>query len=167
MTPVTVSMQDFLRTGEFGPVRLGLTRDQLRGYLGAPEDWGPTPKAERYAQIWKYGDIEFHSHFKEDALVSLFADHVGTLRGGRAIDLDPWVLNGDALVGQVLKSLTLAQIPYQRIPWALDDDTERYLVGAGVELLFWDETKHLFCAEGVSSLARPGMRFHGFSYRGR
>ena len=162
-------MQDFLRTGELGPVHLGLTRDQLRGYLGAPEDWGPAPKSERYAQIWKYGDIEFHFHFKEDALVSLFADHVGTLRGGRAIDLDPWVLNGDALVEQVLESLALAQIPCQRIPWPFDDGTKRYLVGVGVELLFWDETQGVFefGVEGPSPLARPGMRFHGFSYRGR
>ena len=162
MPQVVVSMLDFLRTGEFGPVRLGISRAQLRGHLGEPEEWGPAPKAKHHAGIWKYGDIEFH--FNGDALWLIFADHVEQLHGGRAIDLDPWILGGAASVEQVLESLTAAHIPYQRIVWTLDDDTERLLVGAGVELLFLDETQHMFCDEGVSPLARPGMTFHGFSY---
>lgn len=167
MTKVNVSMQDFLRTGEFGPVRLGLSRRQLRGLLGEPEDWGVFPRAKHNATIWKYGDIEFHFHFREDALVGVFADGVEELRGGGAIDLDPWVLNGHALVEQVLGELAAANISCQRIPWTHDDATERFLVGAGVELLFLDETQHMFYDEGVSPPAKPGMTFDGFSYRDR
>ncbi len=160
-------MQDFLRSGEFGPIRLGISRDQLRGHLGNPEDWGPFPKSERRATIWKFGDIEFHFHFKEDALVGIFADGVEKLRGGGAINLDPWVFNGGVLVEQVLESLAEANIPYQRIHQDLDDNTERFQVGGGVELLFLDETQHMFCEKGVSPLARPGMIFDGFSYHSR
>lgn len=160
-------MQDFLRTGEFGPVRLGISRAQLRGHLGEPENWGPFPRAKHNATIWKYGDIEFHFHFREDALVGIFADGVEDLQGGEAIDLDPWVLNGAALEEQVLEELAAANISCQRSPWAHDDATERFRVGAGVELLFLDETQHMFRDEGVSPLARPGMTFHGFSYSGR
>lgn len=173
MTQIIVSMQDFLRSGEFGPIRLGISRDQLRGHLGDPEDWGPFPKSERHATIWKYGDIEFH--FNEDTLWLIFADNVEKLRGGRAIDLDPWVLNGGALVGQVLECLAAARIPHPRIDWPLNDNTERFLVGGGVELLFLDETQHIFefDSEGPlpisrpSPLARPGMTFDGFSYSSR
>jgi hypothetical protein len=81
--------------------------------------------------------------------------------------LDPWTLNGDASVEQVLKDLEEAHIPCQRIQWALDDATERFRVGAGVELLFLDETQHMFDSDGVSPLARPGMTFDGFSYSAR
>jgi len=165
MPKVSVSMQDFLRTGEFGPVRLGISRRQLRDHLGEPENWGPAPRAKHNASIWKYGDIEFH--FNGDTLWLIFADDVENLHGGRAIDLDPWVLDGGALEEQVLKDLAAADISYQRIPWTLDDATERFLVGAGVELLFLDETQHMFCDEGVSPFARPGMTFGGFSYRSR
>lgn len=130
-------MLALLRIGEFGPIRLGISRDQLRGHLGEPEDWGPAPKAKHHATIWKYGDIEFHFHFKEDALVRIFADGVGKLRGGRAIDLDPWILDGAALVGQVLEGLAAAKISYQRIPWAHDDATQRFRVGAGWNCCSW------------------------------
>ena len=155
-------MQDFLRTGAFGPIRLGISRRHLRGHLGEPEDWGPTPRAKHNAGIWKYGDIEFH--FNGDVLWLIFADNVEKMQGGRAIDLDPWVLDGGALVGHILESLAAAYIPYQPMPWALDDATERFLGGAGVELLFLDETQYMFCNERVSPLARPGMTFGGFSY---
>lgn len=167
MPKVSVSMRDFLRTGEFGPVRLGISRRQLRGHFGEPEDWVPAPRAKHNAGIWKYGDIEFHFHFREDTLVRIFADAVEELRGGRAIELDPWVFNGAASTKQVLESLAAAHIPYERVLWAHEDATERCRAGAGVELLFLDETQHLFCDEGVSPFARPGMTFDGFSYGGR
>ena len=165
MPKVSVSMQGFLRTGEFGPVRLGISRRQLRGHLGEPEDWGPAPKAKHNAGIWKYGEIEFH--FNGDTLWLIFADGVEELSGGGAIDLDPWVLNGGALEEQVLEALAAADISCQRTPWPHEDATERFRVGAGVELLFLDETQHLFCDEGISPRAKPGMTFDGFSYRGR
>ena len=165
MTKITVSMQDFLRTGEFGPVRLGMLRGQIRSLLGEPEDWGPSPRAKHNVGIWKYGDIEFH--FNEDVLWLLFADDIGTLDGGKAIDFDPWVLSGAASAESVLVDLEAAGISCQRIPWSFDDGTERYHVGAGIELLFLDESQHLFCTEGASPNAKPGMTFDSFSYRDR
>ena len=165
MTTASVSMQDFLRTGEFGPVCLGFSRRQLRGHLGEPEDWGPAPRAMHNAGIWKYGDIEFH--FSGDALWLISVDDVKTLYGGTAIDLDPWILDGGTSAEQVLEGLAAANIAYERISWAHEDATERFRVGAGVQLLFLDETQHMFCDEGVSPLARPGMTFDGFSYSSR
>ena len=165
MPQISVSMQDFLRTGEFGPIKLGISHTELQGYLGDPKNWGPYPKAKQHAGIWKYGDIEFHFHFKEDALVGIFSDHVETLNGGNAINLDPWIFHGGLLAFDALERLAAA-ISYERIHWTLDDDTERYWVGAGVELLFADETKHLFCDHGIPPEARPGMTFDGFSFHG-
>ncbi len=167
MTKITVSMQDFLRTGEFGPVRLEMSRGQLRGQLGEPEGWGPTPRAKHNAGIWKYGDIEFYFHHKADTLVMIFADHVGELKGGKAIDLDPWVFNGALTVKQVLRHLEEAHISCQRIDWKFDNSTERFRVGVGVELIFWDVNQYSSNEEELPSLAPMDMTFNGFSYRGR
>lgn len=165
---ITVSMLDFLRTGQFGPVHLGISRDQLRDYLGEPEAWSlgssrhPTRTPAR-AAVWKYGDVEFH--FNGNTLVLIFADHVRILKGGEAIDLNPWVLSGKATVKQVLSDLEAAQISCQRIDWKFDSTTERFRFGAGVELLFWDEVQHSANNEELPPLAPADMTFHGFSYR--
>ncbi len=164
MTKITVSMQDFLRTGEFGPVRLGMSRGQIRGLLGEPEEWGPSPRAKHNAGIWKYGDIEFYFHHKEDTLVTIFADHVEELKGGRAIDIDPWIFKGSATVRHVLRDLEDADIAFQRIDWKADDTTERFQVGAGVDLLFWDEVQYGPNEDDLSTLARLDMTFCGFSH---
>ena len=158
-------MQDFLQTGEFGPIRLGLSRRQLRSRLGEPEAWGPAPRAKHNAGIWKYGDVEFH--FNGDMLWLIFADHVTTLKGGRAIDLDPWVLNGNATINQALSDLEESHIPFQRIDWKFDDTTERFRVGVGVELIFWDKNQYGPHDDDLPTLARPDMTFCGFSYSAR
>lgn len=164
MTKITVSMQDFLRTGEFGPVHLGMSRGQLRGLLGEPENWGPSP-AKHNAVIWKYGDIEFY--LNEDLLWYISANNGTTLKGGRSIDLDPWVLNGDATVGQALRDLEDAYISCQRIDWKVDDTTERFMVGAGIELRFWDANQYGPNYDDLPTLAPADMTFSGFSYSAR
>jgi hypothetical protein len=164
MSKIAVSMQDFLRTGEFGVVSLGLTRRQLRGCLGEPEQWGPAPRAKHNAGVWKYGDIEFFFHFREDVLVGIFADNIKTLNGGSTIDLEPWVLNSSLTVKQALREFEDAGIPCERIEWKLNDGTERFRVGAGVELVFWDEAQPSFNDEDMMPLAPAHMTFHGLSY---
>ncbi len=89
-------MQDFLRTGAFGSINLGISRDDLWSHLGEPENWSLGPgkrSAASRAAIWKYVDVEFH--FSEDRLLLVFADHVERLDGGRAINVGLWILNGE------------------------------------------------------------------------
>ena len=163
MSKIAASMLAFLRTGEFGPIKLGISRAELQDCLGEPKNWGPAKKAKQNAEIWKYGDVEFYFD-DSDTLWMIFADHIENLRGGSAIEIDPWIFHGGLLAAAALDSFSAAAIPYERIHETLDDDTERYRVGAGVELIFADETKSMFCEEGVSPDARPGMTFNGFSY---
>ena len=115
------------------------------------------------AGIWKYGDIEFH--FSKDTLWLIFTDHVSTLKGGGAINLDPWVLNSNLTVKQALREFEDAGIPCQRIDWTLDDDTERFRVGAGVELMFADKRYESDLDKELLPLAPADMKFNGFSYR--
>ncbi len=164
MSKIAVSMLAFLRTGDFGPIKLGISRAELQGCLGDPENWGPYPKAKIHASIWKYGDIEFHFHFKVDALVCIFSDHVKTLNGGNAIGLDPWVMSGSLTVKQALRDLEDAGVPCERIDWKFNDDTERFRVGAGVDLMFWGETQSSSNEDNLPRLAPADMTFNGFSY---
>ena len=46
---------DFVRTGELGVVRFGLTKDEVRELLGEPEGVGPATKGW---WIWMYGSLE-------------------------------------------------------------------------------------------------------------
>ena len=159
-----VSMLDFLRTGHFGPVHLGISRIQTRDCLGEPEQWGPAPRAKHNAGVWKYGDIEFYFD-NSNTLWMIFSDHVKTLKGGAAMDLNPWVLNGSLMVKQALREFEDAGIPFQRIDWKVDDTTERFRVGVGIDLIFWDEVQYGPNDDDLPTLARPDMTFCGFSYR--
>ena len=42
-----------------GRIRLGMTRQELEGVLGVPDDVGGTSRKYRIPSIWKYGDVEF------------------------------------------------------------------------------------------------------------
>jgi hypothetical protein len=48
------SFVEFLRTGRFGDVSCGMSREQVRELLGEPE----SISSQRNPQIWKYGSLE-------------------------------------------------------------------------------------------------------------
>lgn len=50
----------FSRTGDICPLRLGMTRDELKAVLGEPDDVGGTSRRWRTPAIYKYADLEFH-----------------------------------------------------------------------------------------------------------
>ena len=41
-------------------VRIGMTRDEVVSILGDAEDFGPVPRSQSKATIFKYGDVELH-----------------------------------------------------------------------------------------------------------
>jgi hypothetical protein len=50
----------FRRTGDICPLRLGMSRDELKAVLGQPDDVGGTSRRWRTPAIYKYSDVEFH-----------------------------------------------------------------------------------------------------------
>jgi hypothetical protein len=48
-----------------------MSRDEVRGILGDPEDIGGTSRKHRTPAIWKYGDLEFHFGPKVNDQLSL------------------------------------------------------------------------------------------------
>ncbi len=82
-------MFELARTGDFGPLRAGVTRKELRELLGDPPLWGTQQTVDR-ADIWRYGDIE--CHFGNSAVSFIFSDHENLTDGGSTLKIDPWVI---------------------------------------------------------------------------
>jgi hypothetical protein len=55
----TLSLRDFLATGEFGGLSSDSERDELRQLLGEPDDLGGTSRKHSVPHIWMYGGVEF------------------------------------------------------------------------------------------------------------
>jgi hypothetical protein len=56
-TVVNIKLEDFLRTGLFGPVKFGMTREELKLILGEP-DYSHQRRKDKYLILFQYGDIE-------------------------------------------------------------------------------------------------------------
>ena len=58
-------------TGNISPLRLGMSRDELRALFGDPDDVGGTSRRQRTPTVWLYGTIEFHFGSGPDAGLEL------------------------------------------------------------------------------------------------
>ena len=54
------SLKELIESGGFGPVKLGMTREEVESSLDAPDDVGGTSRKYQKPSIWKYGDIELY-----------------------------------------------------------------------------------------------------------
>lgn len=132
---VNVSIKDFIQSGQFGPIELGISRDSLRTLLGYPDDYGVYPKSVDVASIWRYGDIEFYFD-NANILHMIFADNFDTPHGGEKILLDPWVTRmhvDDSTFQDALNAIgveyTIETVPH--LPGHINIKTS-----GGVEFLF-------------------------------
>jgi hypothetical protein len=71
--------EKFASSGDICPIRLGMSRDQLRAAFGEPDDVGATSRKRREPAIWVYGGLEFH--FDHTAGDELFLIHRDTPDG--------------------------------------------------------------------------------------
>lgn len=127
-------MLNFIRTGAFGPVTLGLPRSQVRALLGEPDDWSAEARNDDSAAIWKYGTTEFH--FYADRLWLIHSDEFHTPHGGPQLELDPWELRRELTVPDLKCALETANIPYVCKPDPGNAGGVAILAGAGVRFLF-------------------------------
>lgn len=89
---IEINLRDFFLTGWFGPITLGMTRQQIAEAAGDPVTWGP----EEYRStsgIWRYGTMEFYFPRGGDALVMIFTDYLDPVNGGEAFWIDPWIVS--------------------------------------------------------------------------
>jgi hypothetical protein len=78
---IRVSLEDFLRTGIFGPVTFGMAADEILAALGAP-DTVFTRRRSRRPTGFEYGDVEFYLADADDArLCTIYLDHFDIPKG--------------------------------------------------------------------------------------
>ena len=106
---ISVSLEEVVKSGTWGPLTLGSTAHDLLTQAGAP-DFSGCPDARGIEAVWKYGDIEVL--FADDRVYCINVHFVTDRpRGGGGIRLDPWILRtGLPLEAfeQVLASMGLA-----------------------------------------------------------
>ncbi|MEM6782543.1 MAG: hypothetical protein AAF624_02280 [Bacteroidota bacterium] len=142
---IEISLLRFLKTGSYGPVRLGQTREQVRSHLGEPDDKGGVSRKYRRPTVWKYGDVQLFWPEREERLKAIvfYAFHAPSGEipsGGKSIDLRPGLLRGGVAIYEALHVLDEAGIASREVDHWLD--THRVLeTPPGVQLLFVD-TSH-------------------------
>ena len=67
--------EKFASTGDICPIRLGMSRDDVRAAFGEPDDVGGTSRKRKEPAIWVYGGLEFHfDHTAGDELFLIYRD---------------------------------------------------------------------------------------------
>ena len=110
---IYVSLLDFMRSGRFGPVVLGATRERLRRRLGEPDALGGTSRRQRVPTIWKYGDVEFHFGREADRLWMIFMDDFQVPSGGSRFGVDPWIIDRGLPLGELKRQLRALDVTYE------------------------------------------------------
>jgi hypothetical protein len=153
---ILVSMREFLRTGEFGPVKLGDSVESIRSAFGEPQVVGGTSRRRRTPGIWKYGDIEFHLSDDRRYVWLIFCDAFDRLHLGSAAILDYWFFEGHASREAVERELLAARISFRRQDMPHEPTGYLLCLDSGVELLF---------SSGSDPMIAPGIPgLFGFQY---
>ncbi len=158
---IRVSMREWLQSGLFGPVQLGMPRSQVHELLGPPDDTGGTSRRYRTPAIWKYGDIECHfGRRDDDRLHLIFLDHFAVPTGGRAITLDPWIIQGGLSRPDVEQHLDACAIPYRHAAGPDPTGGTCLVVGSGVVLQFIDQQDASSPPPGLFAIFCPAQAHH-------
>ena len=107
---IHTSMLDIATGGGVCSQCHGLDHTRLKELLGPPSDWGMQNLAEN-AEIWRYGDLEFH--FSDWTVFQIFSDHNELTDGGDALSIDPWVIRRGLGRDEFEATLTDAGIPFE------------------------------------------------------
>ena len=134
-----LNLTEFLKTGTFGFINLGLTKAELESQLFPPEDWMERTKAhdKDNTPIWRYGNFELHFDEKQQVRC-IFNDYVPHLDGGESIQItDWWIIEPEVnspTVLQALKSLNTLNLDFEKVTGQFDNVTFR--LQSGVRLIF-------------------------------
>jgi hypothetical protein len=115
---VQLSLVQFLRTGNLGPIRLGMTAVEVEAVLGKPDATGNTSRKHRWPSVWRYGDVEFGFDPKQRLLVYLSVvppiDSTGGTRFNQNVRLDTFGVDGSTSPDRLEHLLAAHNVPYVR-----------------------------------------------------
>ena len=120
---IDVSLKEFVLTGEFGPVEVGMHRDEIINLLGEPEadqDFGLGFNGLLYGwyEFFYYTDTKILSSMQNDHLMAVFSNHNECIHfQNENIKVDIWFLKAgeNFTFSEVKEILTKESIPFSEI----------------------------------------------------
>ena len=107
-----ISMLEFCRTGRFGTLDAGASQDDMIEYLGEPTAWD----GGQHKAFCHYGDVQIF--FNER---SLYLIHIDWFSGtnntpvlNRPHQLEPWVLNANAQINEIIHALGQEKLEFKQ-----------------------------------------------------
>jgi hypothetical protein len=150
---IEVSLRDWLATGRFGDITLGLSRDDVTAAVGPPEAVGGTSRRHRLPAIWKYGDVELHFARTGGRLALIHLEPPDAPSGGRGIALAAGPLRGGRARDAVERWLDSEGIAH-RLEAPGDTDTARLVTPSGVVLTFVERAAPYSSPPGLFALSQ-------------
>ncbi|MBI5542780.1 MAG: hypothetical protein HY901_02750 [Deltaproteobacteria bacterium] len=133
---VRISLREMLATGRFGPVTLGMHRDEVEHVLGRPDTVGGTSRKHREPLIWKYGTFEIHFDLGRHEVSLVYADNFRVLEGGTQLEIDSWALSGESTREAVEDALQRESIVFAPTLYPWTDRAGELVTDGLVTLLF-------------------------------
>ena len=143
-----INMLDFLRTGGFGDIKLGISRIELFNLLGEPLAWLPNKvKDFMFADSWYYKQIsfDFTPQTIETTQEGLYRISISNLshKNDRELPplytLDMWELDDEPELDLVIQHLRNAGLNYKQLSQPQLDTVLKQIsleLDSGVELIF-------------------------------
>jgi len=133
---IQTSILDLAASGDLGSLFHDLSHDELRALVGAPSEWGTQATQER-AEIWRYGDIEFH--FINRKVYLICSDHGDMTLANGSLQIDPWILRRGLALEDFESALAEASIPYETVVPDFDPTQRIVATISGARFTFTDE----------------------------
>ena len=131
-----ISLLEFAKSGMFGPIEVGMLRNEVELALGNPTHISPPSNNTSTADIWKYGDFEFH--FFDDAVLTIFTDWFEVPQGGPELQIDPWILRARLARSDFEQALNQSNISFKKRPSRHNEDETEIITKGRVCFAFRD-----------------------------
>lgn len=136
---IKIDLLDFIKTGKFDHLKLGMSKEEVLRVFPEPEYWG-TEKKYRLDPVWLYGNFELH--FQDENLFMIFNDYVDSLDGGLILEIDPWIFKPDQKIriSDFINSLIAEKIDFTKTTNIVD---QVILSGIGTDIqITFDRTEN-------------------------
>lgn len=95
MDKIKIDIKNFILTGNFGCLNVGMTREKIIELIGIP-DWYGLGNDLSYitSDMWTYGNIELYFNYNNpgtDKLGMLFIKNLNKIDGGEIFEFDFWI----------------------------------------------------------------------------
>jgi len=109
---ISIDLEDFIKSGKFDHLKVGMTKDEVLNVFPEPEDWS---NAAYYlsSNIWRYGNFELH--FEEDTLLMIFNYYIAEMDGGESLEVKRWIFEpeNDRRLIEIMRKLNTERLSFE------------------------------------------------------